>query len=100
MENLRGIYVIADIETGKLYVGSATGTDCIWGRWTEYVNSGHGGNNQLKKLFKEKGKEYAVNFTFSILEVFDPDVVDSFIIERESHWKNILLTRQYGYNDN
>ena len=33
LSNVAGVYVIADQATGKLYVGSATGDEGIWGRW-------------------------------------------------------------------
>ena len=36
LSNVAGVYVIADRATGKLYVGSATGDEGIWGRWRTY----------------------------------------------------------------
>lgn len=42
----KGIYLISDTETGKLYVGSAYGEEGIWGRWSNYVaTNGHGEQN-------------------------------------------------------
>ena len=46
LADVRGVYVIADAQTGKLYVGSATGVEGIWGRWCEYSANGHGGNQR------------------------------------------------------
>ena len=46
-----GVYLISDIETGGLYVGSATGVEGFFGRWKEYAKSVHGGNIILKGVF-------------------------------------------------
>src|SRR5258705_10171690 len=47
----KGIYLISDTKTGKLYVGSAYGDEGIWGRWSKYVaTNGHGDNKTLKEL--------------------------------------------------
>jgi len=54
LSNVKGIYLISDLITGKLYVGSAYGENAFWKRWTEYAKSGHGGNKYLKKLIAEK----------------------------------------------
>ena len=57
----KGIYLINDSKTGKLYVGSAYGEDGIWGRWSSYVSTnGHGGNKQLRELIQKKD-DYAEN---------------------------------------
>ena len=48
LSNAKGIYLIVDTKTGKQYVGSAYGDDCIWQRWASYAQNGHGGNIELK----------------------------------------------------
>lgn len=98
--SVKGIYLISDIKTGKRYVGSASGTEGIWGRWRDYIADGHGGNDDLKKLVNKKGFDYVrANFKFTILEISNG--WDD-IIERESYWKRVLLTRQeeFGHNKN
>ena len=37
---------------------------------------------------------------FTILETFNKDTDDQIIIDRESHWKDVLFTRKFGYNKN
>ena len=103
LENQKGIYLITDTATNKRYVGSAYGKNMMLGRWNEYVKSRHGGNAELVKLVKEKGGKYIEdNFRYTILEIHKNLTPDEKIIERESFWKEVLLTRdvKYGYNDN
>jgi hypothetical protein len=57
LSNVKGIYLISDCNTGKLYVGSATGDDGLWQRWESYTISGHGGNAELKKVLQDNGLE-------------------------------------------
>ena len=40
------------------------------------------------------------NFHYAILETFTDDVADEYIVQRESYWKNVLLSREFGYNEN
>lgn len=100
LSNIKGIYLISDTFSGKLYVGSATSEEGLWQRWESYVKTGHGGNAKLKKLISEKGMEYVDNFQFTILEIADIHSTDEFIIDRECHWKGVLLSGQFGYNSN
>jgi len=100
LSNVQGVYLITDYDNGKLYVGSAYGENNLWQRWSEYVKTGHGNNEELKKLMKNKNDDYFKNFTFSILEIFkNTENVDE-IIKRESYWKRILASREFGYNSN
>lgn len=97
---VKGVYIISDLSNGKLYVGSAYNEKSFWNRWKEYSNNGHGGNAELKKLIDNNGIDYANNFQFSILETRSMNAEDDDIIKRESYWKDILLTREFGYNKN
>lgn len=98
LENQKAVYLIVDTKTGKKYVGSAYGNNMLLGRWRNYIANGHGGNKLLKPLDFEYIKE---NFKYSILEIFKSSVDDEIIINRESFWKEVLLTRtEFGYNDN
>jgi hypothetical protein len=103
LSNVKGVYLIADTSNGKAYVGSATGTEGIWQRWETYAVIGHGWNVELYELLdvlKGKGVEHANNFRYSILEIADSHATPEFIKRRESHWKRVLLTREWGYNSN
>lgn len=100
LHNVKGVYLITDKLTGKHYVGSAYGEYAFWSRWAQYSSDGHGGDVELKKIIDEKGLNYAQNFQFSILEIRSSITDDVEIINRESHWKNVLMTRDFGYNKN
>jgi hypothetical protein len=100
LSNVKGIYIIVDTLTGKQYVGSAYGDECIWQRWSNYAKDGHGGNVELKELLKANGEEYKYNFKYSILEVCNMNLGNEYIISRETHWKEVLLTRTFGLNKN
>lgn len=97
LQNQKGIYLITDIENGKLYVGSAYGDEMILSRWKCYVNTCHGNNAELRQLPLEYMKE---NFRFSILDIFKSTTDQQIIIERENWWKQIFLSRKFGYNKN
>ena len=98
LENQKGVYLIVDTSNGKKYVGSAYGEKMLHGRWKDYVQTGNGGNIELKGLSFDYIKN---NFKYSILEIFKSTTDDETIIGRESWWKEVLLTRgSFGYNKN
>ena len=100
LENLQGIYLITDISNGKKYVGSAYGDARVWGRWNDYLlGEGHGGNKELKALLK-KDSDHTKYFQFSLLEYWARDRERDSVIDRENYWKDVLCSRDYGYNDN
>ena len=71
----------------------------LLGRWKAYVKNGHGKNTELKNLDFEYIKRF---FRYSILDIFKSTIDDKVIIQRESWWKETLMTRdkKFGYNDN
>ena len=95
--NQKGVYLLVDSKTGKKYVGAAYGDDMLLGRWEEYIKTYHGGNKRMKSLKNEYIRD---NFYFTILEHYNPKTDDQIILDRESYWKQVLMTRQFGYNDN
>lgn len=101
LANVKGVYLITDKSNAMRYVGSAYGEEGIWSRWAGY-NSGHGDNQQLVDLIKEKTIDHARKyFRFTLLEYRNFRVEDSEIIARENFWKEALQTRRpWGYNSN
>ena len=63
----------------------------------DYIANGNGGNIELKSLDFEYIQK---NFRYSILEIYKSTTDDDAILERESWWKELLMTRQFGYNKN
>lgn len=97
LRNQKGVYLLTDSSNGKMYVGSAYGKEMILGRWRDYVETGHAGNIELKRLKFEYIKQ---NFRFSILDIYKSTTEDQLIIDRENWWKEILQSRRFGYNRN
>lgn len=100
LSNVSGVYLITDTNIGKHYVGSAYGGEGIWQRWVAYAKDGHGGNKELKEILQSNGNEYVHNFQLSVLEVCDLNASKEHIIGREAHWKDVLCSREFGYNKN
>lgn len=57
LENMKGVYLIVDRSNGKKYVGSAYGDVGVWARWKCYMETGHGGNDELTALITRKGMD-------------------------------------------
>jgi hypothetical protein len=102
LESVSGIYLITDTLTGKRYVGSAYGQGGIWSRWHNYVETGHGGNVELRPLVPDADLSYCrANFRFALLEHRAISTLESVILTRENYWKSLLLTRgDQGLNHN
>lgn len=103
LSNVKGIYVITDKSTGKLYIGSASGNaEGIWQRWSNYADIKNltGGNKFFEEL-KDIDNQYIIdNFSYSILEIFDMRTKQEDILNRENFWKDVLKTREFGMNRN
>jgi len=97
LKNQKGVYLITDSSNGKRYVGSGSGKDMLLSRWSTYVKNGNGGNKQLMELPFDHIKQ---NFRYSILDIYKSTTSKDEILERESWWKNVLMTREFGYNSN
>jgi hypothetical protein len=102
LKNVKGVYLIVDKKTGRKYVGSAYGDFGVWARWAFYMGTGHGWNDELTKLIKDAGIDYArENFFLTLLEYRSAKTDDQVIIDRECFWKQALNTRgEFGYTKN
>lgn len=97
LSNQKAVYLICDSSNGMQYVGSAYGENMLLGRWKDYVANGNGGNIELVNIDFSHIQKY---FRYSILETFKSTTDDNVILERESWWKDVLMTRSFGYNKN
>jgi hypothetical protein len=90
LRHVKGVYLLVDTKSGARYVGSATGGENLWGRFKEYLDTGHGGNVELRRLGNRP-------YRASVLQIgsFDDE-----IIALERAWKLKLMTREFGLNRN
>jgi hypothetical protein len=93
LSSARGVYLLTCPKTKEQYVGSASGNSGFFGRWHEYVASGHGGNIGLKS--REPS-----NYQLSILETVGSAATERDILELEALWKAKLQSREMGLNKN
>lgn len=100
LESCNCIYLILDKSNGKQYVGSTYNKQGIWGRWTEYANTGHGGDKDLKPLLQADPNYARKNFQWCILETLPLKILEEHAIDRESLYKRKFGTRDFGYNNN
>lgn len=101
LEHMKGVYVIHDELTGEPYVGSAYGDTGIWQRWSHYAFTLHGDNVGLKAHLAVKGEEYfRKTMRFALLEFWSMRTDDQHVIDRETYWKEVLISRSLGHNRN
>ena len=102
LSSVKAVYCITDKSNGQLYVGSAVGEGGLWQRWQEYANVKNltGGNKAFEDIKNEDKNHIIDNFTYSILEIFDVRTDKHVILERESFWKNVFKSREFGMNKN
>jgi hypothetical protein len=101
LEHVKGVYVIHDEETGAPYVGSAYGDTGVWQRWSYYAASLHGDNVGLKLHLDAIGEDaYRERMRFALLEFWSMRTDDQHVLDRETYWKSVLLSRSLGHNKN
>jgi hypothetical protein len=93
LREVKGIYVLVDKRTGQQYVGSAKGEESLWGRFSDYARTGHGGNAELKH-------RHSAQYQIAVLQVVDVSLPDHSIEEIEGWWKHKLMSREHGLNRN
>lgn len=101
LSKVKGVYLIVDTTKGggKQYIGSAYGDKGIWGRWSDYVNTHHGGNKELIKLLNDHPERYK-KFRFTILKIFSEGASEKEVRDAEDLYKKKLGTVEFGLNDN
>jgi hypothetical protein len=97
LSSVAGIYLIVDTETGKQYVGSASGKDGILGRWKQYALNGHGGNKLIKELLEEDPQRFK-KFQYTILRTLPKALTPKEVVKVETLYKKKLGSRNFGLN--
>lgn len=99
LSSVGGIYLIVDTETGRQYVGSASGKNGIWGRWESYAKTGHGGNKKLIELLENR-KGSIKNLQYTVLRTLPKTLTKKEVLEFERLYKEKLGTKAFGLNIN
>ncbi|PGX57073.1 hypothetical protein COE12_03510 [Bacillus anthracis] len=99
LRSINAIYAITNRSNGKIYIGSSYNKGGLFGRWKDYADKIHGGNNALEQLHKKDGNAH-LQFQYSILKVLPRDITPLEAIEVETNLKQKLQTIKYGYNEN
>lgn len=99
LSQVKGVYLIIDTTDGRQYIGSAYGEKGIFGRWSEYVNTHHGGNAEFIKLLKKEPERYR-KFRFTILKIFSEGATVKEVLDAEDLYKAKLGSTEFGLNDN
>jgi len=60
-----------------------------------YAQTGHGGNVLLREPLDQEGAARAA--VFEIADIHDSEAA---VLARESLWKRVLVSRDYGWNAN
>jgi hypothetical protein len=92
LKNCKGIYLLTCKDTGKQYVGKADGEDGFWGRFCQYAETGHGGNEGMKP-------HQTSGYVVTILEALVTPALGD-IDRLEVIWKEKLGSRIWGLNKN
>lgn len=99
LSHIQGIYLISLLD-GRQYVGSATGTGGIWGRWSIYANTKDGGNALMREANDKSIGKFIENAKFTVLETTTDLTSGNDLLSRESYWKEALGSRVHGLNAN
>ena len=99
LSSIYAIYLILDTQTGNQYIGSASGSQGLWGRWKDYATNIHGGNNSLIDLIEKNGEQYKYNFQYSILHILSATKASQ-VEYYENMYKRKLGSKAHGLNQN
>ena len=99
LSSTRGVYLITDLVTGDLYVGSATAAEGIWARWSTYAKTVHG-NNKVMLDSVENIEAFADRLQFSVLQTLSNLASRDDGLAAERRWKDKLGKKATILNGN
>jgi group I intron endonuclease len=91
---MKGIYIIKNIKTGKVYVGSSVKLEAREQRHFKNLIDGNHHSNKLQNSYNKYGKDY---FIFEPIEEYE-EIDNEILIEREQHWIDFYDSYNGGYN--
>jgi len=93
LKSTAGIYRIIDHLDGAAYIGSASGLEGLWQRWSEYAQTGHGDNEELKERNPK-------DFQWSIIRTLSGAMSRSEVRKIEKIEKDKHGSKVHGINNN
>ncbi len=99
LSNVSGVYLVTDNHTGKHFVGCAHSGDTIWHQWVSFAINGHADVKPLRQLLSRELGDYQFNFQFAVLEICDLNVSKDYVEARTTHWKEVLRSIPFGFNE-
>lgn len=99
LSSVNGIYMILDKNTGSQYIGSASGKNGIWQRWSTYIENKHGGNKKLIELCNLSNNYYK-NFQYTVLQSLPSNLSGKEVIKIETLYKEKFGSKAHGLNKN
>ena len=114
LKEVYAVYLVVDTQTGRYYVGSASGENGLFGRWLTYAKTNGKGGGSIADEEGNKGvvdylKEYPtayLNFQYSILEVIHKTGIKEkdrqATLDAEKVWKKKICSfnTAWGLNKN
>jgi len=91
MEKVSGIYMIKNLVTGRVYVGSSVNMESRWSIHKHSLKHRKHHNSYLQNSYNKYGKEA---FKFSIIEECTKDKLE----EREQYWYEFFKANSKVYN--
>lgn len=99
LSSVNGIYMILDKKTGLQYIGSASGKNGIWQRWSDYAKKYQYENTRLKELCDTSDKYYK-NFQYTVLQTLPSNLSQDEVRDIEKIYKEKFGSKAHGLNEN
>jgi group I intron endonuclease len=91
---MKGIYLIKNIKTEKVYVGSSVKLEAREQRHFKNLSDGNHHSNKLQNSYNKHGED---SFIFDSIEEYD-EIDNDKLIQREQYWTDYYDSYKGGYN--
>ncbi len=92
--NMKGVYLIKNIKTGKVYIGSSIKLEAREQRHFKNLIDGNHHSNKLQNSYNKYGKDF---FIFESIEEYE-EIDNNKLIQREQYWIDYYNSYNNGYN--
>ncbi len=94
LSNMKGIYLIKNLKTDKVYVGSSVKLEAREQRHFKNLSNGNHHSNKLQNSYNKHGED---SFIFESIEEYE-EIDNDKLIQREQHWIDYYDSYNSGYN--